>query len=304
MKPPQAVDTVLKTVGRTPLVRLERLEPASGVRLYAKCEYLGPGGSIFDRAALAEIDAAERTGRLGEGRALFAAGGSDAILSLALVASAKGHPFTAVVPRSLHPERRRALADYGARTVSVDDALGYDGAQAHAVGLAKEQQGLFVNPFEGAESVAACEAIGREIVEALEHAPTVTFVGMDLGAIPTGVARGLGTGEVVAVEPAQARIHRGEWAPHLLGGLAPKGDPVALDPSVVHRFEGVDEKAAWEMAERLSRETGVLAGIVSGAILVAAVERARQLGRGAEVVAVLPDSGERRFMLAPFFADA
>jgi cysteine synthase len=297
---PPAIDTILRAMGRTPLVRLERLEQPGGPRLFAKCEYLGPGNSIFDRAAVMEIVAAKQGGHLTPDRGLVTAGGSDAVISLAMAASATGHPLTIVVPRSLNVERRRALTDYGAKLVTVEDELGLHGALERAFELVKERDDLYMDLLVGQEIVDAYATIGTELIEALGHVPTLTVCGLDLGAIPTGIAKALGGGRLVAVEPATARISKGEFGPHLLGGLAPAADPIALDRERVRDFEAVSDREAWDMAERLSRETGLLAGIASGAVMVAALRRAADL-TGGEVVAVLPDSGERRFMLAGFF---
>jgi cysteine synthase A len=137
----------------------------------------------------------------------------------------------------------------------------------------------------------------------LGHVPTLAVCGLDLGAIPTGVARGLRNGRVVAVEPEAARIGSAStFGPHLLSGLAPNAWPAALDRLVISEFEAVADREAWDMSERLSRDTGVLAGIVSGAILAAALRLAASMASDQDIVAVLPDSGERRFMLADLFA--
>ncbi len=298
-----AVDSVLLTIGRTPLVRLMRLEREGGPRLYAKCEFLGPGNSIFDRAAEAVLEAADHAGHLEPGRALVTAGGTDASISLALATSAAGHALTVVIPDSLHPDRRRTLTDYGAELHPVDAAGGLESARSVAFDLARSTHALYVDLFEGAEIVHSYEPIGREIKEALGHVPTLVVCGLDVGAIPTGIARGIRSGRVVAVEPETARIGSGgDFGPHLLGGLALSPVPVALDRAVVSEFEAVSDREAWDMSERLSRETGILAGIASGAILVAALRRAATMPGEADIVAVLPDSGERRFMLADQFA--
>lgn len=297
---PHAIDSILRAVGRTPLVRLERFERPDGPRLFAKCEFLGPGNSIFDRPAVAALLSAQRGGHLADGRAVITVGGGDWTISLAMVCSASGHPLTVVVPRSLNVERKTALTDYGAKLMPVDDELGMEGAVRQALALLREIHALGIGLFDGPEVVASYEKIGEEIVESLEHVPAITVCGLDLGAIPTGVARGL-KGTVVAVEPATARIAtRGTFAPHLIGGLAPAAEPTALDRELVKEFEAVEDADAWAMADRLSREAGLLAGIASGAVMVAALRRAATLRQG-DVVAVLPDSGERRFMLAGFF---
>lgn len=303
MQPPRAIDTILRAAGRTPLVRLSQLERAGGPRLYAKCEFLGPGNAIFDRAAVATVVGALRSGHLASGRGIVIAGGTDASISMALCASATGHPITVVAPDTLHPERRRILTDYGATLELVDASLGLDAAGDVAFELAGRQRALYVDPFRGREVIEAYEEIGRELFEALGGAPALTVCGLDLGAIPTGVSRGLCGAPVVAVEPAAARIaSAGTFGPHLCLGLAPGPDPVALDRACVQGFEHVDDREAWETAERLSRDCGVLAGLASGAVLTAALRRSASLGPEASVVAVLPDSGERRFMCAAFFA--
>lgn len=299
MQTPHAIDSILKSVGRTPLVRLSRLEQPGGPRLYAKVEYLGPGGSIFDRAAVAQATKASLSGCMGEGAPLTAAGGTDAVISLAMVASATGHPLTVYAPRSMLPERKRVLLDYGAKVVSVDDDAGLSAANDRAL----ETKSLGACLSLGKPVVDAYAAIGEELIEALGTAPALTVCGLDLGAIPTGIAQGLKGAPVLAVEPETARIGSGgPFGPHLQLGLAPGPEPIALDRSLVTDFEAVDDRAAWDMAERLSRETGLLAGLASGAVLVAALRRLPRYGSDDVVVAVLPDMGERRFMLADFFA--
>ena len=294
MPAPRAIDSILKAVGRTPLVRLTRLEREGGPKLYAKCEYLGPGGSIFDRAAVAQVNEAILGGHLPDGGTLVASGGTDAIVSLAMVASATGHPFVAVVPRTMLPERKRVLADYGARLVPVDEAVGPSGAHEKALEIAREKKGLCVCLHAGRVVTGAYEAIGRELVDALGAPPTLTVCGLDRGAIPNGLAKGLAGAGLVAVSPASI--------PHLMLGLVPAAEATVLERELVPDFESVEDREAWVVAERLARDTGLLAGLASGAVMATALRRAATLGPDDTVVAVLPDMGERRFMLSPFFA--
>lgn len=301
-QPPHAVTSVSKTVGRTPLVRLARLERDGGPRLYAKCEQLGASGSIFDRAAVAELASADRAGHLDPSRPVVAAGGTDASISLAMAAGAFGVPLTVLVPRSLPPARRRMLLELGARLEELDDATGHAGAQDLAFERAGQLGGLYCDLFDGETVLQAYAAIGVEVVEAIGAAPTFTVCGLDLGAIPSGVARGLGGGAVVAVEPQAARIaSQGTFAAHLMNGLAPGPEPVALDRTRVTRFESVSDDEAWRTSDLLARRTGVLGGLVSGAVVAAAQRLAEALGSDDAVVAVLPDAADRRFMLDRFF---
>lgn len=294
MNTPRAIDSVLKAVGRTPLVRLSAFERASGPRLYAKCEYMSPGGSIFDRAAVAQITEAILGGHLSEGGTLVSAGGTDVVVSLAMAASATGHRFIAVVPRSMMFERKRVLADYGAKLVQVDDAVGLAGAHEKAIEVARESKALCVCLGAGRTVTTAYEAIGRELIEALESPPTLTFCGLDYGAIPNGLSRGLAGAALVAVEPAESD--------HLMLGLNPRAEARALDHAAVTEIDSITDADAWELAERLAKETGLLAGLGSGAVLVAMLRRSLSFGADDTLVAVLPDMGERRFMLSSFFA--
>jgi len=298
---PHAVTSIRSTAGHTPLVRLPAFEPPGGARLFAKCEFLGPGGSIFDRAALHELESAHRTGHLDDAKPLFAAGGTDAIVSLAMAAASLGNPLTLLVPRALASERRRLLIDYGARLELLDDATGHDAAQAEARRRAAAAGALYIDLFFGAGPVAAYAELGRELRGALGAPPEVTVCGLDLGAIPTGIARGLGGGRVVAVQPASAAVATGgTFGPHLLGGLVPGPQLRALDRTIVTAFAEATEEEGWALSAELARRTGILAGIVSGAVLSVARREAARLGPDASVVAVLPDHGERRHLLAPF----
>lgn len=293
MSPPRAIDTILKAVGRTPLVRLSPLERAGGPKLYAKCEYMGPGNAIFDRAAAAQLSEAVLGGHLSDGGTLVSSGGTDAVVSLAMAASATGHRFIAVVPKSMLFERKRLLVDYGARVVTVPDDAGAMGAHERAMELAREASGLCVCLHAGRTVVGAYETIGRELVEALGSAPALTVCGLDSGAIPTGIARGLAGGKVVAAEPSSPA--------HLMLGLQLRADSRALDASLVSDFEAVDDREAWDTANQLASQCGLLAGLASGAVLTATLRRAEAFGADDSLVAVLPDAGERRFMLSPFF---
>lgn len=296
-------------------MRLRTLEEDGGPRLYAKCEFLGPTNSIFDRISVALLQEAQAEGRLEEGDLIAAAGGTDAVISLAMAAAGSGNPLLLLVPDKLHPERRQILHDYNARLILVDADLPQSELQTRlvteAIGLAGELGAgrvLMLDPFAAPEAAKAYEAIGEELVEALERAPDLVVCGLDLGAIPSGIARGLrksaeNTAQVVAVEPENARIGSAQtFGPHLLGGLAPGPKPSRLDPALIDGFEAVSDQEAWECSEMLTRKTGILAGIASGAVLAAALRRAKTLGPEHSLVAVLPDSGERRFMLADLFA--
>ena len=202
------------------------------------------------------------------------------------------------MPRSLNVERKRALTDYGARLVALEDDLGFEEARQRAFIVAQERKILFVDLFEGAEIVAAYERIA-EILEALGHVPAATYCGLDSRRHSHGHCAGArrSRGRDRASDGAY-RIGRFLRVPLARRTCARRQSSGSSIAPCVQRFEAVEDAEAWAMAERLSKETGILAGIASGAVLVAALRDAHKTG---DVVAVLPDSGERRFMLADLF---
>jgi cysteine synthase A len=308
---PVVVDDILALVGQTPLVRLRRVGPGpEGAAVWAKMEELNPGGSVKDRIALSMIDDAERSGRLRRGGVVVEPTSGNTGISLAMVCAVRGYRCILTMPASMSLERRQLLEALGAECVLTPEEGQMEGAIERARELVASTDGAFMpgqfdnpaNPRVHAETTAG------EIVEAMEGLSIDAFVaGVGTGGTVTGVGealrrRGGRATRIVAVEPAScATISRGERGPSKIQGLAAGFVPANYRAELVDEVRVVTDDEAWAMKEALAKKEGLLLGVSAGAAVVAAVQVARELGPGKNVVTVLPDTGERYFSLAEYF---
>ncbi len=294
-------DSILDTIGRTPVVRLHRIGPAN-VELYAKVESFNPGGSVKDRLALAIILDAEARGLLKPGDTVVEATSGNTGVALAMVCAARGYRFVATMVETFSVERRKLMRAYGARVILTPAAERGTGMVRKARELA-EQHGWFLasqftNPANpGYHSNTTAAEILRDFAgRRLDHFVT----GWGTGGTLTGVGGMLRLArpevEVVACEPAGAAMLQGkDWAPHRIQGWTPDFVPEVLDRDAAHRVLSVTDVDAIEIARRLAAEEGIFVGISAGATMAAALEVARGADDGAVVLAMLPDTGERYF---------
>ncbi|MCM1972408.1 cysteine synthase A [Streptomyces sp. G1] len=292
--------SVTALIGRTPLVELRRYGAGLPVRLVAKLESANPGGSVKDRIALAMTEAAEATGRLRPGQRIVEPTSGNTGIGLAMVAAAKGYDVTFTMPESMSQERRALLRAYGADLVLTPAAEGMRGAVARAAELA-ERYGWFMpqqfaNP---ANPDAHRRTTAQEIWQDTEGGVDVLVAGVGTGGTVTGVGQVLKEKNpevtVVAVEPEDSPVlSGGAPGPHRIQGLGAGFVPDVLDTGIYDTVCRVSVDQAQEAARAVARTEGILAGVSSGAALHAAVTVARRPEhRGALVVVVLPDTGER-----------
>ena len=294
-------DSILDTIGRTPVVRLHRIGPAN-VELYAKVESFNPGGSVKDRLALAIILDAEARGLLKPGDTVVEATSGNTGVALAMVCAARGYRFVATMVETFSIERRKLMRAYGARVILTPAAERGTGMVRKARELA-EQHGWFLasqfaNPANPAyhRNTTAAEILRDFAGRRLDHFVT----GWGTGGTLTGVGGMLRLArpevEVVACEPAGAAMLQGkEWAPHRIQGWTPDFVPEVLNRDVAHRVLSVTDTDSIDIARRLAAEEGIFVGISAGATMAAALEVARGATDGAVVLAMLPDTGERYF---------
>ncbi|WP_129135238.1 cysteine synthase A [Luteimonas sp. YGD11-2] len=294
-------DSILDTIGRTPVVRLHRLGPAN-VELYAKVESFNPGGSVKDRLALAIILDAEARGLLKPGDTVVEATSGNTGVALAMVCAARGYRFVATMVETFSIERRKLMRAYGARVILTPAAERGTGMVRKARELA-EQHGWFLasqftNPANPGyhRNTTAAEILRDFAGRRLDHFVT----GWGTGGTLTGVGGMLRLArpevEVVACEPAGAAMLQGkDWAPHRIQGWTPDFVPEVLDRDAAHRVLSVTDVDAIEIARRLAAEEGIFVGISAGATMAAALDVARGADDGAVVLAMLPDTGERYF---------
>ncbi len=292
------------------MVRLRRVVPAGGARVYAKLESLEPGGSVKDRIAVSMIEAAERDGRLEPGQPLVEPTSGNTGIGLALACAVKGYPLTLVMPDSTSLEHRQVLETYGAEIVltPAEEAIPATVARAHEI--AGRTGALLLDQFTNPANPAAHrEGTARELLaafSALGEVPDAFVAGVGTGGTLTGVAS-LVRGEwpralFVAVEPEScAVLSGGPPGRTRIQGLGAGFVPAVLSRSAYDRVVTVSDQDAWAMKERLAREEGLLVGVSSGAAAAAALRLGGELGPEAIVATVFPDSGERYFSVAEWF---
>jgi len=301
--------SILSLIGRTPLVELSRFGADLPVRLLAKLESANPAGSVKDRIALAMVEAAEEDGRLSPGDHLVEPTSGNTGVGLAMVAAAKGYRVTFTMPESMSVERRALLAAYGAELVLTPAAQGMAGAIAAARELAEREGWYLPAQFENpANPEVHRRTTAQEIFQDTAGEVDVFVAGVGTGGTVTGVGQVLKDKKpgitVVAVEPAESPVLSGGAAgAHGIQGIGAGFVPAVLDTGVYDRIQQVTVDQARAAARRLARSEGILAGVSSGAALHAAtVVATLPEHRGAVVVVILPDTGER-YLSTPLFGD-
>jgi cysteine synthase A len=297
------------SIGRTPMVQLNRVTRGCGARVLAKIEGRNPAYSVKCRIGAAMIWQAEKDGLLGPGRELIEPTSGNTGIALAFVTASRGIPLTLTMPETMSMERRKLLTAYGARLVLTEGRLGMSGAIATARELAASDPDRYVmlqqfsNP---ANPRIHHDTTGPEIWDDCEGQVDALVAGVGTGGTITGVSRYFKQTRQrpivsVAVEPANSPVIGQSLAgeslrpgPHKIQGIGAGFVPDNLDLSLVDRVEAVGDEEAVAMARRLIKEEGILAGISCGAATVAALRLAREESfRDKTIVVVLPDSGER-----------
>lgn len=301
------VNSVTELVGHTPIVKLNHATSENEGNVYVKLEYFNPGSSVKDRIALAMIEAAEKEGTLKPGGTIIEPTSGNTGIGLAMIASAKGYRSILVMPETMSIERRKLLRAYGAELVLTPGPEGMKGAIAKAESLAKENGYFLPQQFENpANSEVHRLTTGPEIVEA--------FDGLNLDAFVAGVGTGgtiTGAGEVlkekypnieiIAVEPKDSPVlSGGNPGSHKIQGIGAGFVPVVLNTEVYTSIFPVENETAFEVARKVGREEGILCGISSGAAIYAAIETAKRLGKGSNVLAIVPSNGER-YLSTPLY---
>ncbi|MBB5208747.1 cysteine synthase A [Chiayiivirga flava] len=292
-------DTILDTIGNTPIVRLHRLAPEH-VTLYAKVESFNPGGSVKDRLALAIVLDAERSGALQPGQTIVEATSGNTGVALAMVAAARGYPFVAVMTETFSIERRKLMRAYGAKVILTPAAERGSGMVRRAKELAAQHGWFLANQFDNPANPAYHRSTtGPEILRDFAGKRLDTFVtGWGTGGTLTGAGEILKLArpdlKIVTCEPAGASLLAGaEWKPHKIQGWTPDFVPGVLNRSVADDIIPIDDVLARDTARRLAAEEGIFVGISAGATAAAALKVAETAEPGSVILTMLPDTGER-----------
>jgi cysteine synthase len=304
-------DSILDIIGGTPVVELRRLSPVGGARVFGKCEQLNPGGSVKDRICLAMIRDAESRGRIGPGASIVEPTSGNTGIGLALVSAARGYRLSLTMPESMSLERRSLLEAYGAEVVLTPAEESMHGAIDRAEEIAAETGAYMCQQFQNAANPAAHRATtAPEIVEAFGADGLAGFVaGVGTGGTLTGCAPVLRARfpgiRVIAVEPEGSPVlSGGEAGPTKIQGLAAGFIPDILDRDAYDEVRRVADRDAYDCKVRLAREEGLFVGMSAGAAVHTAIELAKELGPGRNVLTILCDTGERYFSLDEFFTKA
>jgi len=284
-------------IGNTPLLALKQVASGlpSGVEVLVKAEYLNPGGSVKDRAALAMILDGERSGRLYAGKVILDATSGNTGIAYAMIGAARGYSVTICLPANASSERKRMLQVLGAVTIETDPMQGSDGAQMVARELATRDPEKYFYPDQynnDANWRAHYEGTGPEIWEQTEGRITHFVAGLGTCGTFTGVGRRLKELnpdiQLISMEP-DSPIHGLEGLKH----LPTSRRPGIFDPSLADRTVEIETESAQAMTRRLGREEGLFVGVSSGANVLAALTLARELAPNSVVVTILCDGGER-----------
>jgi len=301
-------DDITKTIGNTPLVRLNRIPTPAMAEVVVKLEFFNPGGSVKDRIGASMLSAAVESGALRPGMVILEPTSGNTGIALAMVAAQLGYPLILVMPETMTQERRRLLQAFGAKIILTPGAKGMKGAIAEAERLLKETPNAFMpsqfdnpaNPWIH-RNTTALEVL-RDTGGRLDAFVAGVGTGGTVTGVGTMIRTALGPGvKVVAVEPADSPVlSGGQPGPHKIQGLGAGFVPKNYDPDVVDRVMQVTYEDSVAVARRLAKEEGILVGISSGGILHAALRVAAELGPGRRVVSVVCDSGER-YLSTPLF---
>lgn len=304
------VQNITQLIGDTPLVRLNRVVPEDSAEVYLKLEYQNPGASVKDRIAISMVEEAERQGILKPGSTIIEPTSGNTGIGLAMVSAAKGYKAILVMPETMSMERRNLLRAYGAELVLTPGAEGMKGAIKRAEEIAAQHPEYFMpQQFKNPANVKIHrETTGPEIVEAINNHDG------KLDAFVAGIGTGgtiSGAGEVLkqhfpdikiyAVEPAASPVlSGGEPGPHKIQGIGAGFVPEILNTEIYDHVIQVENETAFEYSRKVAREEGILGGISSGAAIYAALQVAKELGKGKRVVAVIPSNGER-YLSTPLY---
>ena len=303
----QIYDDVTKLIGRTPLVRLNKITDGAEATVLAKLEFYNPANSVKDRIGVAIVDAAEASGELKPGGTIVEATSGNTGIALAMVGAARGYKVVLTMPETMSKERRALLRAFGAELILTPGSEGMKGAVSRAEEIGAKEGNVLARQFANeANPEIHRQTTAEEVWKDTDGQVDIFVAGIGTGGTITGVgqvlkARKPGV-QIIAVEPAESPIlNGGEPGPHKIQGLGAGFVPSILDRGVIDEVVQVTNEDSFTMARRVAREEGIPVGISSGAALVAAFDvAARDDMAGKLIVTIIPSFAERYISTALF----
>ncbi len=299
---------ITELIGRTPLVRLNRLSKPGSATIYAKVESFNPGGSVKDRICLNMINEAERQGKLKPGGTIVEPTSGNTGIGLALVAAVRGYKLILVMPESMSMERASLLSSYGAQLVLTAAWEGMKGSIKEAESIVAQNPSYYMpDQFSNPANPAIHrKTTGPEIVEALDGRVDAFVAAVGTGGTITGCGEVIRernpAAKIIAVEPAGSPVlSGGDPGPHKIQGIGAGFIPKVLNRTLLDRVITVTDDEAYQTAKLLAKKEGLLVGISAGANVFASQKVAEELGPGKNVVTILCDTGERYISIEKYF---
>lgn len=296
----KVVDRISDLIGKTPMVKLNRMVDDNSADVYVKLEYFNPGSSVKDRIALNMIMKAEKEGNLKEGSIIIEPTSGNTGIGIAMVGASKGYKVVLVMPETMSVERRRLLKAFGAELILTPGEKGMNGAIEKAKELTEQNENYYLlQQFDNPDNPEAHRlTTAIEIIEQMNGDFDVFVAGVGTGGTITGVSevvkKEIPKVEVVAVEPKGSAVLSGENAgPHKIQGIGAGFIPNVLNTDIIDSVEKISDEESIDTVIRLAREEGILVGISSGAAIFAAIKKAKEIGKGKKIVVIAPDNGER-----------
>ncbi|MDK2835563.1 MAG: cysteine synthase [Thermosediminibacterales bacterium] len=292
--------SVSDLIGKTPIIKLNRLVKADDADVYVKLESFNPGGSVKDRVALNMIIEAEKQGKLKPGATILEPTSGNTGIGLAMVGASRGYRVVLVMPETMSIERRKLLKYFGAELVLTPGEKGMKGALDKVKEIIKENPDYFVpNQFDNpANPEAHRRTTAYEIIEQMKGEIDVFVAGVGTGGTLTGVGevlkKEIPSVKIIAVEPAASPVlSGGQPGAHNIQGIGAGFIPDVLNTEIIDEIIKIKDTDAIKTAQKMACKEGLLVGISSGAAIFAALKVANELGKGKNVVVIAPDTGER-----------
>lgn len=292
------MSNILKNIGKTPLVKLDSISQELECNVYAKCEFMNPGGSIKDRIALAMVEDALRCGKLHSNHIVEPTSGNTGI-GLAMVCAVKKIKLTIVMPESMSKERREIIRHFGARLILTDAALGMQGSIDKAKEIEQNEGAVMLKQFENpANPRIHYITTGKEIANSLDKKVDIFIAGVGTGGTISGAGiylKEVADTTIVAIEPQESAVISGqEKGSHKIEGIGAGFIPINLDKDLLDAIVTVNGESAMRRASQLAKEEGLFVGISSGANIAGIYTLAKERDiKGKNIVTVLPDSASR-----------